>query len=150
MPRASSRDALITTFGRLVEAHDVLARRLSASLELGCGIPLTWFEVLLRISRADQQLVSMTVLAEQVSLTTGGVTRLLDRMIAAGLVTRVPCPSDRRISYAALTEAGAARLTEALAIHRKDLSRSFDGFSAIELAQLDGLMDRLRHATPEQ
>jgi len=48
----------------------------------------------------------MSALADQTALTGGGVTRLNDRMITAGLVQRDPCPTDRRISYAALTPAG--------------------------------------------
>ena len=90
-------DRLITTFGRLVEAHAALTRRTGRSLEGECGVPQAWFEVLLRISRADGGQVSMGVLAQQVALTSGGVTRLLDRMIDAGLVQRVPCPTDRRV-----------------------------------------------------
>ena len=39
----------------------------------------------------------MSQLADQVALTSGGITRLLDRMTAAGLVQRVPCPTDRRV-----------------------------------------------------
>ena len=55
----------------------------------------------------------MGALAQQVALTTGGVTRLVDRMISAGLVERVPCPTDRRVLFAALTPAGEAKLDEA-------------------------------------
>ena len=52
----------------------------------------------------------MGSLAEDVSLTTGGVTRLVDRMEAAGYVERVPCSTDRRVSYAGLTDRGRAKL----------------------------------------
>ena len=140
-------DRLVTTFGRLVEAHAAVARRTGRSLERECGIPNAWFEVLLRISRADGGQVSMGLLAQQVALTSGGITRLLDRMIGAGLVRRVPCPTDRRVLFAALTDEGEARLGQALVVHAGDLRDLFDGFTRRDLDTLDGLLDRLRDPT---
>ena len=139
-------DRLVTTFGRLLEAHAALTRRAGRSLERECGIPQAWFEVLLRISRADGGQVSMGALAQQVALTSGGITRLLDRMIDAGLVQRVPCPTDRRVLFAALTAQGNAKLAEALVVHTTDLRVVFDGFTGRDLDALDGLLNRLRDA----
>ena len=140
-------DALITTFGRLVEAYSHLGKHLGRSLEHGAGIPQPWFEVLLRISRSDGGQISMGALAAQVALTTGGITKLLDRMIDAGLVSRVPCPTDRRVSFAALTPRGRNTLEQASALHTRDLRQVFEGFDAADLRTLDELLDRLRTAT---
>lgn len=139
-------EALITTFGRLIEACSALGQQLGRSLEQQCGIPHTWFEVLLRISRADGGRISMGSLAQQVALTTGGITRLLDRMIAAGLVLRVPCPTDRRVYFAALTEQGRAKLDDAAEVHAANLQQAFAGFTAEDLRTFDDLLDRLRTA----
>jgi MarR family 2-MHQ and catechol resistance regulon transcriptional repressor len=141
-------DRLVTTFGRLVEAHAAVSRRTGRSLETACGIPQPWFEVLLRISRADGGQVSMGSLAQQVALTSGGITRLLDRMIAGGLVERVPCPTDRRVLFAALTPQGRELLAQALVVHTADLREAFGGFARRDLDALDGLLDRLRDAPP--
>lgn len=135
---------LISTFGRLVEAYQVLESGADRSLTDTAGLPHTWFEVLLRVSRADGAMMSMSVLAGQLALTTGGVTRLLDRMITAGYVQRVPCRSDRRVSFAALTPAGTRKLEQAMAIHTAGLRQAFAGFTPAELAQLDRFLDRLR------
>lgn len=135
---------LTSTFGRLVEAHAAVERRLGRALEDCCGLAHSWFEVMLRISRAEGGLASMSSLAEQVALTTGGITRMVDRMIATGYVERVPCPSDRRVVYAALTVAGRAKLDEARTVTDAQLREVFAGFSEAELEQLDGLLDRLR------
>lgn len=142
----SADDRLVTTFGRLVEAHAAVGRRTGRSLERRCGIPHAWFEVLLRIARADGGQVSMGALAQQVALTSGGITRLLDRMIEAGLVQRVPCPTDRRVQFAALTDHGRAKLDEALRVHAADLRDVFADFSEQDLRALDQLLDRLRSA----
>jgi MarR family 2-MHQ and catechol resistance regulon transcriptional repressor len=139
-------EALITTFGRVIEASSGLGRQLGRSLEQRCGIPHPWFEVLLRISRAEGGRISMGSLAQQVALTTGGVTRLLDRMIAAGLVQRVPSPTDRRVHLAALTEQGRATLDAAAQVHAANLRQAFAGFTADELRTFDDLLDRLRAA----
>ncbi len=141
-------DALITTFGRLLEAQGRLERRLGAELQARCGVPHAWFEVLVRLSRSDDGQLTMGDLAEQVTLTTGGVTRLIDRMVAAGYVERRPSPTDRRVSYAALTAAGRRKLDEAVAVHGANLRAIFAGFTDEERETLDVLLDRLRGVPP--
>jgi MarR family transcriptional regulator, 2-MHQ and catechol-resistance regulon repressor len=133
---------LVTTFGRLVEAYSALERQLGAELERGCGIPHTWFEVMLRIARSPGGL-TLGALADQIALTSGGVTRLLDRMTAAGLVERVPSPTDRRISFAALTEAGRRKLEQAAEVHVRNLERVFASYTGDEVQTLDDLLGRL-------
>jgi len=145
MPRISRRDdALITTFGRLVEAQSRLERRLGADLEARCNVPHAWFEVLVRLARSEAGRLTMGSLAEEVSLTTGGVTRLVDRMEAAGYVERVPCPTDRRVSYASLTDRGRTKLDEAAQVHAANLRSVFADFSDEDRSTLDALLDRLR------
>src|SRR5829696_9812846 len=129
-----------------LEAYSFLERRLDASLEASCGIPSTWFEVLPRLARAEGGELSMGALADQVALTTGGVTRLLDRMIKAGYVERRQCPADRRVVFAVLTPAGRAKIDEAAAVHARDLEEVFASFTPQERGVLDRLLDCLRPA----
>ena len=145
MARSSVVDEpIITSWGRFVEAYNFLDRRFGESLEASCGIPMAWFEVLLRLARADDHQLTMGALAEQVALTSGGATRLLGRMIEAGYVERRQCPTDRRVVYAALTPAGRAKIEEAALVHARDLTEVFAPFSAQERGVLDDLLDRLR------
>lgn len=137
-------DALVTTFGRLLEAQSTLERRLGVELEARCGLSLAWFEVLVRLARSEREQLTMSALAEQVSLTTSGITRLVDRMATAGLVKRVPDPADRRVSYARLTTAGGEKLTEALPVHAANLRDVFADFSEADRRTFDALLDRLR------
>jgi DNA-binding MarR family transcriptional regulator len=147
-PISAADDALITTFGRLVEVEGRLERRLGADLEARCGLPHAWFEVLVRLSRSENGQLTMGALAEQVTLTTGGVTRLVDRMDAAGYVERLPCPTDRRVAFAAITDTGRKKLAEASEVHATNLREVFSGFSPRELGLLDRLLDRLRAVPP--
>jgi MarR family transcriptional regulator, 2-MHQ and catechol-resistance regulon repressor len=137
-------EPIITSWGRLVEAYSFVDRRLGASLEASCGIPMAWFEVLLRLARAEDDKLTMGALAEQVALTSGGVTRLLDRMTKAGYVERRQSPTDRRVVHAALTPAGRAKTEEAALVHARDLADVFAPFSSQERGVLDDLLDRLR------
>lgn len=139
-------DPRVTTFGRLLEACHGLEVRLGAQLERTVGVPLTTLEVLLRLSRSPEGSLTMGELSRQLALTTGGITRLVDRLSDAGLVERRPSPSDRRVQYTAITKSGEATLRTALAHHTDALLATFDGFSAKDLATLDRLLDRLRTA----
>lgn len=141
---ATVDDPLITTFGRLVEVYSKLERSLGGALEARCGLPHVWFEVLVRLARSDGGRLTMGVLGEQVALTSGGVTRLVDRMKTTGLVERQPCDTDRRIQFAVITDEGKRRLDAAARVHSANLREVFAGFSPRDLAALDRLLDRLR------
>jgi DNA-binding MarR family transcriptional regulator len=148
MEQSAVDHPLVTTFGRLVEAYSALEQQLGASLEHEAGIAHTWFEALLRIARSPDGL-TMSALAGQIALTSGGVTRLIDRMITAGLVRRDPCPTDRRISYAVLTPAGRQKLEDAAAIHVRNLQRAFVTYTDDDVTALDRLLGRLLSNRPQ-
>jgi MarR family 2-MHQ and catechol resistance regulon transcriptional repressor len=84
----------------------------------------------------------MTDLAGQTSLSTSGVTRVVDRMDRDGLVRREACSSDRRSSYAVITDAGLARLEEVLPGHLALIEQWFVG--QLTPAQLDQMLESLR------
>ncbi|HEY4455737.1 MAG TPA: MarR family transcriptional regulator [Pseudonocardiaceae bacterium] len=139
-----SDDEVMTTFGRLAEAYSQVERRLAQSLQSETGLPHAWFEVLMRLSRSPGQQLKMSTLADQIALTTGGITRLIDRMETAGYVERSPCASDRRVSYAGMTESGRQVLQQAIPVVVANLRAVFGDFGARELSTLDDLLDRLR------
>ena len=83
-------------------------------------------------------------LAEQLILTASGVTRLLDGLERAGWVERASCASDRRVTYAVLTDAGRAKLQEAADSHITGVRTFFEErFSADEIETLARLLGRL-------
>ena len=143
-PTTTEVDPLVTTFGRLLEATHALQARLGPDLEAASGLDLTWLEVLLRLSRSPEGVLTMGELSRQIALTSGGVTRLVDRMGAAGLVERVPCASDRRVLYASITDVGRAALAPALLRHEEGLRAIFADWTEPDVARLDALLDRLR------
>ncbi|MGW4229897.1 MarR family winged helix-turn-helix transcriptional regulator [Streptomyces sp. NPDC004980] len=147
MPSSSPiDDPLITTFGRLLEASNKLERRLGAALQTETGLPHVWFEVLVRLARSEGGRLTMGALSEDIALTTGGITRLIDRIRAAGYVERRPCPTDRRVAHAVITDQGREILDRAVAVHTVNLREVFAGFDEPALSSLDALLDRLREA----
>lgn len=134
---------LLTTIGLVVEAEAGLRTGFERQLD-ELGLSMQWFEVLIRLTRTPGHRLRMSDLAAQTTLSASGLTRAVDRLEAAGLVRREACPSDRRGAFAALTDAGEARLLEALPIHVAQLEEAFAGFDPDELAQLTALLRRLR------
>jgi DNA-binding MarR family transcriptional regulator len=142
-------DDRITAFGLLVEANRRLLRTLERSLRDHHGLSVVAFEALLRLGRSADHHMSMSELADQMVLTSGGVTRLVDRLASEQLVERVACPTDRRVHWARLTEAGLERVTAALGTHLDDLEEHFSSLmSADELGVLTDVLDRLRGGEP--
>jgi MarR family 2-MHQ and catechol resistance regulon transcriptional repressor len=134
-------DPRITAMGLLVEAHNGLVGRLSAQLTEH-DLSLVEFEVLMRLARSPGHELRMSDLAAQTSLSTSGVTRVVDRLDRDGLVGRRACPTDRRSSYAVVTPTGLRRLEKVLPGHLALIDRWFTGRLAPE--QLTALLDALR------
>jgi DNA-binding MarR family transcriptional regulator len=110
-------------------AHATVIRRLEAELEEHESLALSDFDVLVQLNAAGGTL-RMRDLAESVLLSRSGLTRRVDRLEAAGYVSRLACETDRRGSFAKLTDAGRERLQHALPIHVRGIEEHF-------LAQLD-------------
>jgi DNA-binding MarR family transcriptional regulator len=138
-------DERISAFGLMVEANRRLNRAIGASLKEQHDLTEVTFEALLRLGRSPEHHLSMSELADQMVLTSGGVTRLVDRLAADGYMERVPCPTDRRVQWARLTDEGLAKISAALETHLEDLEELFASrLSAAELEVLTAVMDRLR------
>jgi DNA-binding MarR family transcriptional regulator len=133
-----------------LRVHAALVRELDRELEEAHGLPLTHYEVLLHLWNAPERRLRMSDLAQSVLLSQSGVTRLVDRLEAAGLVLRAPCAADRRVLYAQLTDAGRARLEEARPTHLAGVrARFLSRFDETELALLAEAWERLQPGVTE-
>ncbi|MEW2402490.1 MarR family transcriptional regulator [Streptomyces sp. NPDC046862] len=118
-------NALVLAFGRLQGAANRLEYILGRALEQECGISHLVFEVLLILGRAGEPGLSMRAIAQEQVLTTGGATRLVDRMEAAGLVERAEAPGDRRGRLVRLTPLGEETTVRASRLHVENIRRYF-------------------------
>ncbi len=123
--REAADHDLILAFGRLQGAANRLEYILGRTIERECGISHLMFEVLLILGRAGAPGLSMGAIGREQVLTTGGVTRLVDRMEAAGLVERVPDPGDRRGRLVRLTHLGEETAVRASRLHMENIKRYF-------------------------
>jgi DNA-binding MarR family transcriptional regulator len=137
-------------FVRLLRAHQAITRRLSAELLRTHGLTLNDYEVLLHLSFEDERKLRRVDLAERVLLTASGITRLLDGLESAGYVTKSSCPSDARVTYAVLTDAGLEKLRDAAGAHiagvNELLGERLDG---VQVQQLADLLGRIPGVDPD-
>ncbi len=105
-----SGDEKVALFGLLLETNARMSRDFGAELERSCDLPLAWFDVLLQLHLSDHGRLKMNQIAEAIVHSTGGTTRLIDRLETAGLVKREHCAADRRAIWVAITEAGELKL----------------------------------------
>lgn len=91
------------------------------------GFPLTWLDVLAQLYDAPDDGLRMQELEERSLFTRSGLTRLVDRIAAAGLVRREPVPGDRRGVRVVLTAEGRQRHDEAFVEHLRFIEREFGG-----------------------
>jgi DNA-binding MarR family transcriptional regulator len=145
MPDDLLHDDRVTLWGLFFEAYEGIQRRLDRELRAEVNLPDGWLEVLLRIGRTPGQAVPMTQLAEMVLFSSGGFTKLADRMEKADLIHRAPCPTDRRSLLATLTPEGQRVLDQALAVHVPGIQRHvIDRLDAAQRQQLEQILRTLR------
>ena len=126
-----------------LQTHARVARRLEADLIARNDLPLAEFDVLFQLALADGRRLRMNELADRVLLSRAGITRLVDRLVADGLVGRLKCASDARGFYAVLTPQGMERLEAATPTHLKSVRHYFlERFSKSELELLADLLER--------
>jgi DNA-binding MarR family transcriptional regulator len=140
----------VTAFGRLIRAGTALIRELNVGLA-DHGLTVSDYEVLVLLSRADDRRMRRVDLAEEIVLSPSGITRMLNRLEGAGLVEKDTCDSDARVTYARLTDEGAAKVKEVWPRHKSDLERIFgERLNDEELESLAGLLGRLPGAEDAQ
>lgn len=138
-------DPRIEAFGMLLETHNELVNATSHFLD-ELGLPVPWLGVLIRLARSPDERLRMTELARDMTMSTSGLTRLIDRVEAAGHVRRERCPEDRRGLLAVLTPEGREVAAAAAAPHLADLQRLIgEPLDAEELDQLTDLLRRVRN-----
>ena len=139
-----SGDEKVQLFGLLLETNARLSRSLGLELESTCDMPLAWFDVLLQLRKSPEGRLKMNQIADAIVHSTGGTTRLIDRLEVAGLVERQNCPSDRRAIHVAITELGNQRLDAALSVHLGYLEENLaTRLTKLERTQLASLLVKL-------
>jgi DNA-binding MarR family transcriptional regulator len=132
-------------WGALTRTHAAVTQRLQEALAQGDYPPLPWYEVLATVAEAPEQRMRMGDLAEILVITRGGLTKLVDRLVKAGLLERTFCETDRRVSYATLLPAGRDLLAEMRPVIVGELEIAFSANLSVEQAnELRDHLERVR------
>jgi len=133
-------DQLAARWREIAVASAQLQRLLDQDLEAARVSP-QWYPALDLLLRADDHRLPMSMLARELSMTSGGFSKLADRMAADGLIDRRGTTDDRRIVYAALTADGLGLARRARNVYVGALRRRL--LSAASGAELTTIADTL-------
>jgi len=137
-------DPRLDAWRSFVHAHARMTRRLDEELQAAHRLSLAEYDAMLQLANAPGRRLRMSALADRVLLSRSGITRLVDRLVAAGIVERTACTTDARGAEASLTREGLERLRAASRTHLDGVGRLFlDVVTAEERDVLTGALGRV-------
>ncbi len=133
-----------------ITAHAAVIGRIEREMAVAGVIPLTWYDVLIELYEAPERRLRLHELADAVVLSRSGLTRLIDRLEAAGLLRRETATTDRRGAYAVLTDAGITAMRAAWPVYARGITEFFARYlSDADAASLTDALGRILAATRE-
>jgi DNA-binding MarR family transcriptional regulator len=137
----------VAAWRALLTAHAELTERMDAALLAADVIPLRWYDALFSLYEAPGRRLRLAEMAKATLLTRSGLTRLVDRLEQAGLLTREPCEDDARGAFAMLTPEGLQALRRCWRIYGAEIEGSVGRrLTASEARTLRALLTRLVEA----
>ena len=118
-------DTDVAAWSALLRVHAAVVPVLDRELQAACGLPLTWYDVLLELNAAPDRRLSMGELGRAAVVSRSRVSRVVDELVAGGLVAREANPDDRRSAFAVITDAGRGRLRDAAPVYLAGIERHF-------------------------
>ncbi len=133
----------------LLNAHSSAINAIERDLARAGQISLAWYDVLVAIQESPEERVRLHELADRVVLSRSGLSRLVDRLVGAGLIERQPCPDDRRGAFAVLTPDGAAAILQTWPVYAAGIVEHFARFlDHRETTLLVDLLGKVQTAEP--
>jgi DNA-binding MarR family transcriptional regulator len=129
----------MTAWRAYLDSSRALFHALESQLQADAGIPLAYYEILVNLSEAPDRTLRMGVLAGQVRSSSSKLSHAVARLEECGWVRREPSPTDRRATFAVLTDAGAAALAKAAPGHVNAVRENL--LQRLTAEQLDQLTD---------
>jgi MarR family transcriptional regulator, 2-MHQ and catechol-resistance regulon repressor len=143
-PGAPAVDPVMAQWREIGASYARNHRQLIHGIE-AFGVQGQWFEVLIKLLDAPDRRLTMSRLAAGIAMTSGGLTKLIDRLEQAGFAERQSDRSDRRIVHAALTPTGVLAASSAVDSYSRGLQAVMTGSVTVdEIARTGALMARLQ------
>ena len=121
----SRRRTAADSWGAVLQVQAAVVPVLDRRLRAKTGLPLSWYDVLLELHGAADHRLTMSELGERVVLSRTRVSRVVDELVAEGLVSRTPNPADARSAFATLTAAGIKRFRDAAPVYLDAIEDEF-------------------------
>lgn len=144
---ATLSDRHLGAWRAVVTTHAAITDRIGKAFAANDLPPLSWFELLWAVNKAPDGRPSMSELAEWLTLSRGGITKLVDRLSDAGYIERVSCAQDRRSLQAELTPAGERILEEMRQLYEMELARYLSTISGDEADLISQALARATQST---
>ena len=137
-------NAAVNAWESLFRAQVTVLRQLSREFPTG-DISFNEYDVLFNLTRQEGRRLRIRDLSRHLLLTQPSVSRMVDRLVAKGLVTKESDPGDGRGTFVCLTDAGYALFRRVAVSHTESINRHVGAaLSPDELRQLESLTDRIR------
>ncbi len=128
-------------------ATRMLDSEIERQLQRDSGMPATYYEIMVSLSEAPDRTLRMSELAERNRFSRSRLSHAVSRMEAEGWIERRECPSDKRGSFAVLTEDGFAALAAAAPGHVEQVrTLLFDVLTDEQIQQLGEICATVRKA----
>jgi DNA-binding MarR family transcriptional regulator len=128
----------------MLEIHATVTGALDTQMRAEHGLSLSAYEVLMFLADAPDRHLRMSEIADRVLLSRSGCTRLVDRLVKLGFVTRCASEDDGRGAYAELTAAGLEKFRVAQRTHREGVHHHFlDHLNPTDAVVLGDIWTRL-------
>lgn len=147
MSNPPSSSSALDAWRAVVTSHATVTDRVQKALTAADLPPLSWFELLQAVKAARNGPPKMSELAEHLTLSRGGITKLVDRLAAAGYIERVSSSVDRRSLQAALTPAGESMLKEMRAVYEGELEQHLRRLTVEEAELIIAALDKVTGST---
>jgi DNA-binding MarR family transcriptional regulator len=132
----------------LVRTHARLWDQVEAQMRYDSGLTMSRYDVLMQLEMAGGRL-GLSALASTIVLSASGLSKLLDRMEASGLIRREPDPRDARSTFARITPRGRSLVKKARQSHHAWLQQAFgDALDDRDVADLSRIMGRIDAQIP--
>jgi len=136
---------IVSWWGLVIEGFHRTHRHVGVGVQDAVGLAQAPAEVLLRLVRTPQRRLPMSQVARECALSSGGFTKVADKLVRLDLMRRAPSAEDRRVTYAELTDEGvrvAQEVESATALALR--AHLVDVLGAPQAKALGELMRRLR------
>lgn len=132
------------TWRAFLQMRQLIFDRFDRDLQRDSGIPLAYYEILVRLSESPQRRLRMSHLAESSLYSRSRISHAVTRLEALGWIRREPCSTDRRGLVAVLTEEGFTALHDAAPAHVQSVRRHlFDALGPEQVAELGRISARV-------